>query len=429
MEHGERVGRWSFIGVRPRAVHRFKVGDARSPFDFLQSMVAEHRGVRPPGFPPLCGGAVGFLTYDSVQRLEPRVPLAKGDELGFPEAVFFDVDTLVAFDNARREMQLIAQVRPGDGAPLPRLIRDAEGRLRALERLLLKPFKPSRPRRYSLPVLAPRSTKPAFMKAVARAKEYVAAGDCQQVVLSQRFDAETSMPSVALYRALRRVNPSPFMFYLRDGARELIGGSPERLVKVEGEVVSVRPIAGTRRRGATLEDDARLEAELISDEKENAEHVMLVDLGRNDVGRVARIGSVTVDALRVVERYSHVLHMVSQVSGRLAEGRSSIDALRAAFPAGTLSGAPKVRAMQIIDELEPCRRGPYGGAVGYVDSSGDLDLAIAIRTFMRNGRRLSVQAGAGIVHDSVPEAEFQETLTKARALFAAVHLAAKGVLP
>ncbi len=429
VEHGERVGRWSFIGVHPRAVHRFTVGASPSPFDFLQSMVAEHRGTRPPGFPPLCGGAVGFLTYDCVQRLEPRVQLAKKDELGFPEAVFFDVDTLVAFDNARREMQLIAQVRPSDGLPLPRLIREAEGRLRGLQRLLLQPFKPLISRTYSLPVLKPRSTKPAFLKAVAQAKEYVAAGDCQQVVVSQRFDAETAIPSVALYRALRRVNPSPFMFYLRDGQRELIGGSPERLVKVEGDVVSVRPIAGTRRRGATPEDDARLEAELINDEKENAEHVMLVDLGRNDVGRVARIGSVKVDALRIVERYSHVLHMVSQVSGRLADGKTSIDALRAAFPAGTLSGAPKVRAMQIIDALEPCRRGPYGGAVGYVDSSGDLDLAITIRTFMRNGRRLSVQAGAGIVHDSVPEAEFQETLTKARALFNAVHLAAKGVLP
>lgn len=429
VEHGERVGRWSFIGVRPRAVHRFKVGSAASPFDFLQTMVAEHRGVRPPGFPPLCGGAVGFLSYDCVQRLEPRVPLAKPDELGFAEAVFFDVDTLVAFDNARREMQLIAQVRPFDGGSLPRLVRQAEMRLKDLQRLLLNPFKPLRLRTYSLPKLRPRSTKRSFLQAVAQAKEFVAAGDCQQVVVSQRFDAETSIPSIALYRALRRVNPSPFMFYLRDGRRELIGGSPERLVKVEGDVVSVRPIAGTRRRGATLQDDARLEAELMHDEKENAEHVMLVDLGRNDVGRVARIGSVTVDVLRVVERYSHVLHLVSQVSGRLAQGRSSVDALRAAFPAGTLSGAPKVRAMQIIDALEPCRRGPYGGAVGYVDSSGDLDLAITIRTFMRNGRRLSVQAGAGIVHDSVPQAEFQETLTKARALFSAVHLAAKGVLP
>ena len=429
VEHGERVGRWSFIGVRPRAVHRFTVGAKASPFDFLQTMVSEHRGLRPVGFPPLCGGAVGFLTYDCVQRLEPRVPLAKKDELGFPEAVFFDVDTLVAFDNARREMQLIAQVRPSDGLPLPRLIRDAEGRLKELQRLLLKPFKPLISRNYPLPSLKSRTTKAAFLKAVGEAKEFVAAGDCQQVVVSQRFDADTSIPSVALYRALRRVNPSPFMFYLRDGQRELIGGSPERLVKVEGDEVSVRPIAGTRRRGATPDDDARLEAELISDEKENAEHVMLVDLGRNDVGRVARIGSVKVDALRIVERYSHVLHMVSQVSGRLADGKTSIDALRAAFPAGTLSGAPKVRAMQIIDVLEPCRRGPYGGAVGYIDSSGDLDLAITIRTFMRNGRRLSVQAGAGIVHDSVPEAEFQETLTKARALFNAVHLAAKGVLP
>ena len=411
-------------------MHRFATGTAPSPFDLLQSLVAQHQGIKPPpGFPPLCGGAVGFLTYDCVQRLEPRVPLAKADELGFPEAVFFDVDTLVAFDNARREMQLIAQVRPSDGRPLQQLVHDAEKRLDDLEGRLSKAFKPLIQKTYLVPKLKSRTSKPAFIKAVKAAKEYVAAGDCQQVVVSQRFDTETAIPSISLYRALRRVNPSPFMFYLRDGARELIGGSPERLVKVEGEVVSVRPIAGTRRRGLTPADDARLEAELVGDEKENAEHVMLVDLGRNDVGRVAAIGSVTIDALRVVERYSHVLHMVSQVSGRLAEGRTSIDALRAAFPAGTLSGAPKVRAMQIIDELEPCRRGPYGGAVGYIDSSGNLDLAITIRTLMRKGRRLSVQAGAGIVHDSVPEAEFQETLTKARALINAIHLAATGVLP
>jgi anthranilate synthase component 1 len=423
------VGRWSFIGVRPRAVHRFQVGSPQSPFDFLRGLLRSQRGVRPPGFPPLCGGAVGFFSYDCVQRLEPRVPLAKHDELGFPEAVFFDVDTLVAFDNARREMQLIAQVRPGDGGSVAKLERDARGRLAQLEKALRAPLKLPPVRRYPLPTLKPRTTQRAFVKAVERAKEYVAAGDCQQLVLSQRFDAQTSIPSADLYRALRRVNPSPFMFYLRDGQRELIGGSPERLVKVEGDTVSVRPIAGTRRRGPTPEADAALEAELLGDEKENAEHVMLVDLGRNDVGRVAQLGSVRVDALRVVERYSHVLHLVSQVSGTLGTGRSSIDALEAAFPAGTLSGAPKVRAMQLIDALEPCRRGPYGGAVGYLDASGDLDLAITIRTFMRNGKRLSVQAGAGIVHDSVPQAEYQETLTKARALFNAVRLAATGALP
>ncbi len=430
VEQGERVGRWSFIGVRPRAVHRFSVGDDRSPFDHLQAMVASHRGVRAPGFPPFSGGAVGFLSYDAVQRLEPRVPLAKKDELGFPEAVFFDVDTLVAFDNARREMQLIAQVRPGDGGSVDALTAAAEKRLAALAKALRKPLRaPRGPRTKAVPALTPRSTPNEFLEAVNRAKEFVAAGDCQQIVVSQRFDTTTSMPSVELYRALRRVNPSPFMFFLRDGQRELIGGSPERLVKVEDQVVSVRPIAGTRRRGATPADDARLEAELVHDEKENAEHVMLVDLGRNDVGRVARIGSVAVEQFRVVEKYSHVLHLVSQVKGQLAEGRTSIDALKAAFPAGTLSGAPKVRAMQILDELEPCRRGPYGGAVGYVDSNGDLDVAITIRTFMRVGRKLSVQAGAGIVHDSVPQAEYEETLTKAKALFTAVHLAATGELP
>jgi anthranilate synthase component 1 len=429
VEGGERVGRWSFIGARPRAVHRFRVGGAACPFRFLEQMVAAHQAVRPSGFPPFCGGAVGFLSFDTVHRLEPRVALSKPDELGFPEAVFLDVDTLVAFDNARREMQLITQVRPSDDAPVPVLLARAQARLRALSRTLRQPLRAPAVATRPIPALKPRMPKRRFLEAVRRAKEYVAAGDCQQIVLSQRFDAQTSIPSTDLYRALRRVNPSPFMYFFRDGARELIGASPERLVKVEGDRVSVRPIAGTRARGETPEADARLEAELLADGKENAEHVMLVDLGRNDVGRVARYGSVAVDAFRTVEKYSHVLHLVSQVSGRLATGKTSIDALKAAFPAGTLSGAPKVRAMQLIDALEPARRGPYGGAIGYVDSTGDLDLAIAIRTFMRNGSRLSVQAGAGVVYDSIPEAEYQETLNKARAQLRAVQLAATGELP
>jgi anthranilate synthase component 1 len=409
-------------------VHRFQVGGRANPFDFLAAHAARLNGARIPGFPPFTGGALGFLSYDSVKRLEPRVPLAKPDELGFPEAVFFDVDTLIAFDNARREMQLIAQVRPMDGGSLRQLIRDAEARLDELESALRRPLPRIATRTRPMPTFQPR-TKPAdFLRAVRTAKEAVAAGDCQQIVVSQRFDAETTVDSISLYRALRRVNPSPFMFFVRDGARELVGGSPERLVKVEDGRVSVRPIAGTRRRGEMPEEDARLEATLLADEKENAEHMMLVDLGRNDVGRVAAYGSVNVDQLRIVERYSHVMHLVSQVSGRLAAGRTPVDALRAAFPAGTLSGAPKVRAMEIIDALEPARRGPYGGAVGYVDATGDLDLAITIRTFMRNGRRLSVQAGAGVVFDSDPKAELEETHTKARALIKALELATRGTL-
>jgi anthranilate synthase component 1 len=260
----------------------------------------------------------------------------------------------------------------------------------------------------------------AFERAVRRAKEYITAGDCQQIVISQRFDAETDLPPFEIYRALRRVNPSPYLFYVQDGERALVGSSPETLVKLEDGEVTLRPIAGTRRRGADPAEDARLEAELRADPKENAEHVMLVDLGRNDVGRVSRVGSVKLTALKAVERYSHVMHLVSEVRGRLAPGLGAVDVLRAGFPAGTVTGSPKVRAMEIIDELEPARRGPYAGAVGYFDRSGNMEMCIAIRTLMANGRRVSAQAGAGIVYDSRPAAEYQETVNKARALFAAV---------
>jgi anthranilate synthase component 1 len=264
--------------------------------------------------------------------------------------------------------------------------------------------------------------------AVERAKEYVRAGDCQQIVLSQRFDAEVSVPPFEIYRALRRVNPSPYLFYLQDGERALVGSSPETLIKLQDGEITLRPIAGTRRRGRDAAEDAALEAELRADPKENAEHVMLVDLGRNDVGRVAAIGSVRLTAFKTVERYSHVMHLVSEVKGRLAPGRTAVDVLRAGFPAGTVSGSPKVRAMEIIDELEPARRGPYAGAVGYFDRGGNMELCIAIRTLMASGRRVSVQSGAGLVYDSVPEAEYQETVNKARAVFTAVAQAEARVL-
>jgi anthranilate synthase component 1 len=267
-----------------------------------------------------------------------------------------------------------------------------------------------------------------FEAAVRCAKEYVRAGDCQQIVLSQRFDAEVSVSPFALYRALRRVNPSPYLFYLQDGDRALVGSSPETLIKLEDGEVTLRPIAGTRRRGADAAQDAALEAELRADPKENAEHVMLVDLGRNDVGRVSAIGSVRPTALRTVERYSHVMHLVSEVKGRLADGLGAVDVLRAGFPAGTVSGSPKVRAMEIIDELEPARRGPYAGAVGYFDRGGDMEMCIAIRTFSCRGKQVSVQAGAGIVYDSKPAAEYVETVNKARALFTAVAQAESGAL-
>lgn len=429
VEPGDRVGRFSFIGINPRRVLRTQVGEGPGPFALLEDFVRHAHAPRLEGYPPFTGGLVGFIGYDAVKRLEPKVPIANPDETGgFPEAVFFDVDTVVAFDNVKRELQLISQVREEDGPP-EEAEALAQKRLRALERALRKPLVAPKVRRVAPVKFRPRVTRRQFLRAVDVAREYVAAGDVQQVVVSQRFDAKTTVEGFALYRALRRINPSPFMFFVRDGDRELIGASPERLVEVRGDKVSVRPIAGTRKRGATLEDDARLEAELLADPKEAAEHVMLVDLGRNDVGRVAALGSVKVDAYRVVERYSHVLHLVSQVNGVLAKGHSGIDALKAAFPAGTLSGAPKVRAMEIIDELELARRGPYGGAVGYVDASGNVDFAITIRTLMKQRQHLWVQAGAGIVHDSVSALEYEETLNKARALFEAANLAARGLVP
>lgn len=402
---------------------RTRVGQPGGPFELLRAFQRDVRGARLDGFPPFTGGLVGFIGSEAVCRLEPRVPLTRPDELDFPEATFFDVDTLVAFDNVRRELQLIAQVRPGDG---PGALDDARRRLRDLEVRLARPLIDPRGAEQPRPVFTPRTAPADFLAQVRRAQRYVAAGDVQQVVVSQRFDAETRVPGFELYRALRRVNPSPFMFFVKDGPRELIGASPERLVEVRGDRVSLRPIAGTRRRGASPDADAALARELLDDPKEAAEHVMLVDLGRNDVGRVAALGSVQVDAFRLVERYSHVLHLVSQVSGTLAPGRTAVDALCAAFPAGTLSGSPKVRALEIIDELEPAQRGPYGGAVGYLDATGDLDFAITIRTFMKHGRRVSVQAGAGVVHDSKPRGEFDETRNKAQALFTAAELAARG---
>jgi anthranilate synthase component 1 len=423
VEPGERIGRFSFIGIRPRNVIRTTPDEGEGPFEALAHFHRTVRGVQIPGLPPLTGGLVGFVGADAVCRLEPKVPHSKPDPLGFPESVLFDVDTLVAFDNVRRELHLIAQARPGDGAGA---LQDAQRRLVDLERRLRQPLVQRRASSFDAPEFAPMMSKGEFLKRVRKAKAYVEAGDVQQVVLSQRFEAQTQIPGIALYRALRRVNPSPFMFFVKDGSHELIGASPERLVEVKGRRVSVRPIAGTRKRGATVAADEALAQELLADPKEAAEHVMLVDLGRNDVGRVSALGSVKVEASRVVERYSHVLHLVSQVTGTLAPGKTSVDALCAAFPAGTLSGAPKVRALQIIDELEPIRRALYGGAVGYLDASGDLDFAITIRSFMKKGRRLAVQAGAGIVHDSTPEGEFEETLNKARALFAAASLAAEG---
>jgi anthranilate synthase component 1 len=340
-----------------------------------------------------------------------------------------DFDEVVAFDNLRHSMHVICEIRCDEGDDPRALYAQAVRRIRARLRTLGRPLVDRRTRRAARPAeLVPRVAKADYLAAVDRAKEYIKAGDCQQIVLAQRFDAEVSVPPFEIYRALRRVNPSPYLFFVKDGRRALVGSSPETLIKLRDGEVTLRPIAGTRPRGKDPAQDQALEAELRADPKENAEHVMLVDLGRNDVGRVSAVGTVKVTQLKIVERYSHVMHLVSEVKGWLAEGLGAVDVLQAGFPAGTVSGSPKVRAMEIIDELEPARRGPYAGAVGYFDRGGDMEMCIAIRTLMANGRRVSVQAGGGLVYDSVPEAEYQETLNKARAVFTAVAQAESRLL-
>jgi anthranilate synthase component 1 len=417
VEGGERSARFSFLGAGPRRLLRWKLGDPADPIEAIRAALKGHTAVRVPGTPRFSGGLVGHVAYDAVRLFEPRVPISKPDELGFPDVLLGDYDEIVAFDNVRHSLHLIQEVRCDFGDDPKALYAAAVRRLSARLAALARPA-----------VLRPRVSKRAYLAAVEKAKEYVRAGDCQQVVLSQRFDAEVPVPPFEIYRALRRVNPSPYLFFLQDGDRALVGSSPETLIKLEEGEVTLRPIAGTRRRGADPAEDAALEAELRTDPKENAEHVMLVDLGRNDVGRVSAVGTVRVTALKTVERYSHVMHLVSEVKGRLAPGLSAVDVLQAGFPAGTVSGSPKVRAMEIIDELEPARRGPYAGAVGYFDRGGNMELCIAIRTLMASGRRISVQAGGGLVYDSVPEAEYQETVNKARAVFTAVAQAEARVL-
>ncbi len=419
VEGGERSGRWTFLGAGPRSTMRWNLGDPVDPLERVRRSLAAHRAVRVEGTPRFSGGLVGFLSYDAVQLFEPRVPMAKPDELGFPSALLMDFDTVLAFDNLRHTVHVIADVLCSAGDDPRALYAGALRRIDKVRRALRRPLRDFRAKTSRPVKLIARTRRTAFEAAVRKAGEYIRAGDCQQIVLSQRFEAKVGLPPFELYRALRRVNPSPYLFFVQSGEHALIGSSPETLVRLEGSEITLRPIAGTRPRGVTPDEDARLEAELRADPKENAEHVMLVDLGRNDVGRVAAIGSVRVETLKTIERYSHVMHLVSQIKGKLAAGKGALDVLRATFPAGTVTGAPKVRAMQIIDQLEPARRGPYAGCVGYFDRHGNMEMCIAIRTMLQQGRRVTVQAGAGIVFDSVPAAEYAESVNKARALFAA----------
>jgi len=449
VEGGEQVGRYTFIGINPykRIVARgrqIEITEAGRTtqiegdiFAVLREALDGHTPARLAGLPPFTAGAVGFFAYDAVRQIE-RLPNHTRDELGVPDACLLFFDEVLAFDHVRKQIWMVATADVTLASP-GQAYADTVKRLEALERRLARPI-PRLPRSGSAkPVPVKRRTrKKDFLAAVERTKEYIAAGDIFQAVLSQRLDVTTGMDTFQVYRSLRTVNPSPYMYFLRFtpegplGAAgrskpaptvELAGSSPELLVRVHDRKVEYRPIAGTRRRGASEEEDLRLEDEMMHDDKERAEHVMLVDLGRNDVGRVSDFGSVKVDRLMFVERYSHVMHIVSTIEGKLRPDLTAVDALRACFPAGTLSGAPKVRAMEIIEELEPSRRGTYGGAVLYADFSGNLDSCIAIRSMLSIGGKGYVQAGAGIVADSIPELEHQESLNKAQAVIRAIERA------
>jgi anthranilate synthase component 1 len=422
--------------VEIRRGDRVEVVEASDPLRVVEKVMADYTPVPVDGLPRFFGGAVGYVGYDLAPASFEAIALRDKPSLGLADLCLMITDTLLIFDNVAQKLKVVSNAHV-TGRPLREVYDESvakiEAIIAALRRPLPRPEPPralnginTRPRR-PLPGLASNLTKAEFVRMVERGKEYIAAGDVFQVVLSQRFEVPVTASPVDLYRALRVVNPSPYMYFLRLGPLAVVGSSPEVLVRCEEGAVAVRPIAGTRRRGVDDDEDRRLARELAADEKERAEHLMLVDLGRNDVGRVARTGSVRVEDFMTIERYSHVMHLVSHVRGDLAAGKTPYDVLRACFPAGTLSGAPKIRAMEIIDELEPTRRGLYGGAVGYVSFSGNLDTCITIRTIVVDGDRAYIQAGAGIVADSDPAAEYEETVSKAKGMLAAIEMAEGGL--
>ena len=451
VEGGEKIGRYTFLGVRPflrlesrgseikiERSHIKKVERRTgNVFDVIKELLQQHRPAAMEGLPPFTAGAVGYCAYDIVRRLE-NIGERAADDLDVPDCVLMFFDRVLAFDHLRHQIHIVASADVTREAPrvaYERAVKD----IARIEKKLAAGWKPAHWRKPAMQSklatsklkLKPRArtAKPKFLESVRRAKEYIAAGDIFQVVLSQRWDFEPGVAPFDLYRALRTVNPSPYMYYLRfgggknSGGMHVLGSSPEMLVRAGGRKLEYRPIAGTHPRGRDEAEDAALETKMLGDEKERAEHVMLVDLGRNDLGRVSEYGSVKVRDLMYVERYSHVMHLVSALEGRLRPELNAMDAFAACFPAGTLSGAPKVRAMQIIEELEPTRRGVYGGSVLYADFAGNLDSCIAIRTLLMKGKKAYLQAGAGIVADSDPQREFEETENKARAVLRAVEMA------
>ena len=443
VEGGEHVGRYSFLGKDPFLILRGRAGEtlveragvttrAEKPFiDTLRDLMNSFQSPFVPGLPRFTGGAVGYLGYETAAWFEPAVARAAdeagAETTGGDEAGFMLFDTVLAFDHVQHRILLIANARMSGDEDLRSLYQFACAKIDFLEGELERALSLPKVASAETLTLSSNFTQPAFEAIVRQAKESIAAGDIYQVVLSQRFAAEIGVDAFTVYRALRHVNPSPYMFFVRMGARAIVGSSPEMLVRVEGRHAVTHPIAGTRPRGRSDEEDRRLAEELKRNEKERAEHVMLVDLGRNDLGRVCEYGSVRVPTFMSLERYSHVMHLVSVVEGQLADDRDRLDALVACFPAGTVSGAPKVRAMQIINELEPTPRGIYAGAIGYLDFAGNLDFCIAIRTIVLEQGHAYLQAGAGIVSDSNPTAEYEETRDKARAMVRALELALSGL--
>ena len=443
VEGGEKWARWSFIGTgaralfsaRGREVQWEEAGETQThqvegdPLEFLRDRLRELRQVTPENLelPRFIGGAVGMVGYDWVRFVED-IPDSNPSRHDMPDLAFIFPETVVVYDNVRHTALVVRHIHLKDGDDVKKRYLEAEQAIAGVVARLREPLEQHvDPRSVSTPMDVKRNmSEEQFHEIVKRAKEYILAGDVFQVVLSQTFEMPLQVEAFEIYRQLRHINPSPYLFFVRMNGAVLVGSSPEILVRLEGEQIDVRPIAGTRRRGRDPEHDLEMEEELRNDPKEIAEHVMLVDLGRNDAGRVAEIGTVELTQYAQIERYSHVMHIVSNVQATLRKGLDWLDLLRATFPAGTLSGAPKVRAMEIIDELENVRRGPYGGCVGYIDYSGNMDMAITIRTLVAKDGRITLQAGAGIVADSIPELEHKECVNKAQALIAAIDLAREG---
>ena len=452
VEGGEKIARYSFLGSNPSLIFqskgknieilqksgsRFKKNSYTAkadPLDEIKKIIRQYKFVKVDGLPRFCGGLVGYMSYDSVRFFE-NIPDKNPDDLKLYDCIFVLTDTILIFDHIAHKIKVVSNVHLDTkegrltSAELDKIYADAQKKIDALAKILQKPLQISKKSRQARPFkVKSNMTRNTFKRSVERAKEYIRAGDIIQTVLSQRFKTDINVKTFDIYRALRTVNPSPYMYYLKFADTKLIGSSPEVMLRCETNIAEVRPIAGTRKRGKDEEEDKILSDNLLQDPKERAEHIMLLDLGRNDLGRVCRYGSVKVKELMKIEKYSHVMHIVSDVQGKIKKGLDNLEVLKATFPAGTVSGAPKIRAMEIIDELETVRRGPYSGCVGYFSFSGNLDSCITIRTIVVKGKTAYVQAGAGIVADSKPEKEFQETVNKAKALLKAIEIAQKGML-